>query len=172
MAITLIITDRDVQPLRASLKELLPDNTPVWIYPEIPNPQKVEMVVLWKHPAGCLKAFPNLKLISSLGAGVEHIFQDPAFPANVPVTRIVDDSLVVSMRNYVLMCVLNIQKRTAFCRTNQQQHLWEKPDPGRAAITHWRFGFGCSGRARSHLSWPTLDLKCMGLAGAPNKLIG
>ena len=129
MSIALIIPDRDVRPLQAQLKKHLQDKTAVWIYPDIPHPQKVEMVILWKHPPGCLKAFPNLKLISSLGAGVEHIFQDPTLPAGIPVTRIVDKSMVTSMRNYVIMCVLNIQKNYAFYRSNQQKYSWEKPNP-------------------------------------------
>ena len=39
------------------------------------------MAVVWKHPPQVLRSFPNLKLVSSLGAGVEHILNDLTFTA-------------------------------------------------------------------------------------------
>lgn len=129
MAILLAITDRDVRPLRAMISARLNGAAPVWIYPDLPDASAVTMAVLWKHPAGLLAALPNLQLVSSLGAGVEHILGDAGLPAPVRITRIVDEALTVSMRNYVVMAVLDLHKRGDFLRANQQARHWVKPEP-------------------------------------------
>ncbi|MCB0588681.1 MAG: hypothetical protein KDD06_25545, partial [Phaeodactylibacter sp.] len=70
MSIALIIAGRDVRPLQRSIGNELRGVTPVWIYPDIPKPEWVEMAVVWNHPPRVLQALPNLKLASSFGAGV------------------------------------------------------------------------------------------------------
>lgn len=127
MAIALIITDRDISSLRDQLAENLDGRVPVWIYPDVPDPAAVLMAVVWKHPPGVLRQFSNLKLISSFGAGVEHILQDESIPSQLKITRVVDDSLCISMRNYVLMAVLNIQRQFRRLERNQSLGKWEKP---------------------------------------------
>lgn len=129
MSIALIITDRDVRLMRQTIDDLLQEETETWIYPDIPEPASVEMAVLWKQPAGLLQQFPNLQLVSSLGAGVEHILSDPALPPQARITRIVDEALTVSMRNYVLMCILNRHKQTHLLAEQQRERRWKKPDP-------------------------------------------
>ncbi|MCB0615765.1 MAG: hypothetical protein KDC75_20745, partial [Phaeodactylibacter sp.] len=118
MSIGIIVTDRDVSILKQKTEALLPSETPVWVYPDIPAPTEVEMVVVWRHPAGILKTFPNLKLVCSLGAGVEQLIDDPGLPPSVAISRIVDEALSISMRNYVLMAVLNIHKQLRFYQHN------------------------------------------------------
>ena len=129
MSIGIIVTDRDVSILKQKTEALLPSETPVWVYPDIPAPTEVEMVVVWRHPDGILKTFPNLKLVCSLGAGVEQLFDDPGLPPSVAISRIVDEALSISMRNYVLMAVLNIHKQLRFYQHNQRELRWSKPDP-------------------------------------------
>ena len=36
--------------------------------------------MVWNHRSGLFKLLPNLKLIASLGAGVDHIMNDPDIP--------------------------------------------------------------------------------------------
>ncbi len=102
---------------------------PVWIYPDLPDAAAVTMAVLWKHPAGLLATLPKLQLVSSLGAGVEHILSDADLPTPVRITRIVDEALTASMRNYVVMAVLDLHKRGDLLRANQQARRWSKPEP-------------------------------------------
>jgi len=128
MAILLAITDRDVRPLQAMIRARLSTATPVWIHPEIPDVAAVTMAVLWKQPEGLLQSLPNLKLVCSFGAGVEHILHDAALPPQVRVVRIVDKALSISMRNYVVMAVLYLQRQADQYRTNQEQRRWLKPE--------------------------------------------
>lgn len=145
MSIALIVTDRDVAPLQQGIEAELRGATPVWIYPNIPKPGRVEMAVVWKHPPGVLRGFPNLQLVSSLGAGVEHIFNDDTMPTGLRITRIVDERLTVSMRNYVLMAVLNIHKQLLFYRENQRQVRWQKPAQAEIPLRIGMLGLGALG---------------------------
>ncbi|MDX1666235.1 MAG: glyoxylate/hydroxypyruvate reductase A [Saprospiraceae bacterium] len=129
MAILLAITDRDISQLQRELQEHLQGTCEVWAYPDCPDPSRVEMAVLWKHPDDLLQKLPNLKLISSLGAGVEHILADGHRPAGVPITRVVDDMLIDSMRKYILACVLSIHKRLPLFHRQQQESKWIKAMP-------------------------------------------
>lgn len=128
MGILITATDRDVTPLQQKIYQLLGEKIPVWAYPNVPDPEAVEMAILWKHPPELLGQLPRLGLISSLGAGVEHILKDPLLPPGVSITRIVDEALTVSMRNYVVMCVLNIHRQFLWYIENQRQGRWLKPE--------------------------------------------
>lgn len=144
MAIAVIIPDRDTIILKQHLKLLLPDAT-IWIYPDIPAPEKVTMAVVWKHPPGIFSRFPNLQLISSFGAGVEHLLDDPSLPKGIALTRIVDDTLSRSMRNYVMMAVLNIQRQFRTLQHQQRQELWQVPNPIEIPLRVGILGLGMLG---------------------------
>ncbi len=40
----------------------------------------IRYALSWRHPPGALADLPNLEAIFSLGAGVDHLFADPALP--------------------------------------------------------------------------------------------
>lgn len=99
------------------------------VYPHIQRPEDVEMALLWQHPPGYLSELPNLKLISSLGAGVEHILSDDAVPESLPIVRIVDEKLTWSMTNYVVMGVLNFHRQITRYQADQQHKVWDMSSP-------------------------------------------
>ena len=76
------------------------------IWPDIEDKSSIDCICLWKHPEGILGSFKNLKLIHSMGAGVDHILGDESLPANIPICRISDEKLSFSMSNYIIMAVL------------------------------------------------------------------
>lgn len=104
-------------------------NLEIQVYPDISSPEKVEMALLWQHPQGYLSTFPNLKLISSLGAGVDHILSDPAVPESLPIVRIVDEKLTWSMTNYVVMGVLNFHRQITRYQADQKRKVWDMSNP-------------------------------------------
>lgn len=170
MSIAIIVTDRDVSFLQQKIKGHLPKGIEVWAYPDIPDYTKIEMAVLWKHPAGILKKLPQLKLVSSLGAGVEHILSDADLP-DVPITRIVDDNLTQSMRNYVLMVVLNIQKQFQFYQKNQQRGQWKKPEQIEIPLKIGVLGLGALGGAIAQ-TLANLGFDVLGYSQSPKKIKG
>lgn len=171
MAILLVATDRDLSSLKNSIQSVLGNECPVWVYPDIPDPKAVEMAVLWKHPKDLLPRLPGLGLISSLGAGVEHILNDPHLPENIPVTRIVDEALTVSMRRYVLMCVLNIHRRFPWYLENQRRGEWRKPDRVEIPLRIGVLGLGALGSDIA-ISLAGLEFEVAGYSQRPKEIAG
>lgn len=96
----------------------------VEVWPEVEKPEEVLMAVTWKHPLESLYAYPHLKLISSMGAGVDHILKDPNLPMHWRVVRIVDEQLARSMSNYLLATTLSYHKQLYHYYNIQQEHRW------------------------------------------------
>ena len=91
---------------------------------ETDRPDDIECVLVWGHPKGSLKKFKNLKLIFSMGAGVDHILNDDTIPKDIPVSRIVDPQMAFSMTNYILMAVLNYQRCWYDFQDAQKRNHW------------------------------------------------
>ena len=99
-------------------------NEKVLIGYETDKPEEIECVMVWGHPKGSLKKFKNLKLIFSMGAGVDHILNDDTIPKDIPISRIVDPQMAFSMTNYILMAVLNYQRCWYDFQDAQKRNHW------------------------------------------------
>ncbi len=112
---------------RPALKAALPGRS-VRQWPEQEAPRgNIAYAVAWHPPPGVLARLPKLKAVFSVGAGVEHIFADPALPG-VPVVRLVDATLTEQMSAYVLLHVLRHHRRQPEYEAQQAERLW-KPLP-------------------------------------------
>ncbi len=140
MGIAIIAPGKNVSVWEESLRNS--DSTiNIQFYPEINHKEDVEAVMLWNHPKGILGDFPNLKLICSMGAGVDHILSDDSIYAGLPITRIVDTRLTFSMTNYVIMGVLNHHRQISRYMKNQNDGLWDMSNP-EIAVTVGVMGVG------------------------------
>jgi len=125
VSIVIICPNRDNSDWVAALHSIDPAlNVEVW--PEISAPEAVEFAVSWDQPPHVFDQFPNLKCISSIGAGVEHLLNDTTVPANIPLVRLVDDDLKQSMAEYVMLGVLEYFRRFSDYRRQQEQGKWEE----------------------------------------------
>ena len=93
---------------------------------DITDNEKIEIAICWKAPEKMLHAFPNLKLIQSLGAGVDHIFDGKNDVPNSKIARIIDPQLSEDMFEFVLSIVLNDLKGLTTYRDQQKQRLWKE----------------------------------------------
>ncbi len=81
----------------ARLREAMPD-IDLRHYPdELGDKAEIDAALAWLPPAGLLASLPNLKLIHSLGMGVDAVLSDPELPAGVPIARIVDADLIAAL---------------------------------------------------------------------------
>lgn len=91
------------------------------------NVDAIEIALAWKPPRGLLASFRNLKLIVSLGMGVDHLLADDALPAGVPIVRIMDDGLIGQMSEYAIYWALrhhrDIDKYAELQRARQWRPL-------------------------------------------------
>ncbi len=99
----------------------------VHVWPTESDLSNVEVLLVWKPlPAGIIELLPNLKFISSIGAGVDHLLGDSQIPLDLPVARIVDERLTGDMTNYVMMAVVMHQRNLLHVLENQKQAKWER----------------------------------------------
>lgn len=129
MSLLLAAPDRNMQTWKEALLEVDP-NLDIEIWPDVQNKEQVHFIVAWNHPGHVLNSYPNLKAISSLGAGVDHILQDESLPMDVPVCRVVSPSLVRQMKEYVLAGVLNYQRNFYRYMNQRLKGVWE-PHPNK-----------------------------------------
>jgi glyoxylate/hydroxypyruvate reductase len=128
MSIAIIAPNKDVTEWKLKFLENDP-SVEIQIFPEINNPSSVEVVLLWNHPEGILLQFPNLKLICSMGAGVDHIMRDKLLPTGIPISRVVDPLLTQSMTQYVIAGILNYKRQFFRYLDNKRNKIWDMSNP-------------------------------------------
>lgn len=96
----------------------------IYVYPEDHDKEEVDFALAWKHPRGLFKNYPNLKVIASMGAGVDHITSDPELPENVKITKVVDEILEEDMGNFVLSLILDHQRDLSVYKRQQAEKNW------------------------------------------------
>ena len=98
---------------------------------DLGDPADIDAAVCWLPPAGLLGA-PNLRLIQSIGAGVDHIYADPAVPRHVPVCRVAEAGMAAGMSSYVAWAVINHHRHFPDYVRNHAQGVAREPH--RAAV--------------------------------------
>lgn len=92
------------------------------------NKEDIEVALAWKPPAGLIASFPNVKLIVSLGMGVDHLLADDRLPAGVPIVRIMDDGLVGQMSEYAIYWALRHHREIDTYAASQRARQWKPED--------------------------------------------
>jgi glyoxylate/hydroxypyruvate reductase A len=111
------------------LRKFIPD-LEMRVFPEIGDVRDIDAALVWKPQPGLLASLPNLKLIVSLGAGVDHLLADATTPRHVPIARLVDPYMTEAMSEYVLTQVLRIHRQDFAYRAQQRERVWrERPQP-------------------------------------------
>ena len=153
----------------------------VRVWPDVGDPAEVDVAFAWRTQPGDLARYPNLRAVFSLGAGVDGMLADPAFPRQVPLVRMVDPNLGVLMTEYVLAAVLRHHCELDHYHLLQQAGRWEKrvrPPAGervvgimglgelgtRAAVALRGLGFNVRGWSRRIRPVPGVET-CAGDAG-------
>jgi glyoxylate/hydroxypyruvate reductase A len=95
---------------------LLPDDTI--------DPSEVHYAAVWKPAEGALAAFPNLRAIFNLGAGVDALIADLRLP-RVPIVRVAIEDLTGRMTEYVVFHVLMHHRQQLYLWDCQRQQKWE-----------------------------------------------
>jgi len=93
-------------------------------WPDVGDLEDVDIAMVWKMPHGELAKFPNLKLIISMAAGVDHVLSDPDRPKGVPIVRVTDPHMARSMGHWFLMNILRLHRQTAHFDKLRDQKIW------------------------------------------------
>jgi glyoxylate/hydroxypyruvate reductase A len=97
----------------------------VRVWPEIGDSAEIDYALVWKPPRGLLGSLPNLRLIFSLGAGIDHLTSDPELPPDIPVLRMVEPGLTAGMTEYVVMSALMHHRRMLDYAAMQREKMWD-----------------------------------------------
>lgn len=160
MPITIISQGKELIPWIKALKERRPGLN-IGIYPDDTNREDVEFALAWNHPIGAFKGYPNLKCISSMGAGVDHILKDPELPLSATITRITDPNLAKDMADFTLALVLNHVRGLLDYKAAEHRQLWEpRPYLKTARVKIGVMGLGVLGTSvASHLTKLGFEVK-------------
>lgn len=98
------------------------------VWPDTGAIEAVTFALVWHPPPGALKALPNLKALSSMGAGIDHLVANPEVSAHLPIARIVDPELIQSMTEYIVTATLLHFRDFDLYRNHQSATRWQ-PEP-------------------------------------------
>ncbi len=96
------------------------------IYPDVGNKDDITFALTWGYPKGLWGDFKNLKAISSIGAGVNHIINDTTLNSNIKVLKLTDDNLNQSMWEYLLGAVTFYTLNFHTYKNQQKETLWQE----------------------------------------------
>lgn len=156
-------------------------------WPDSGDPAEIDFAIVWQLPDNVLRSFPNLKGISSMGAGVDGLMADPTLPEGIPVARLVDPIMASRMAEYVASTVLYYHLRQHEYAAQQQAREWRRLKPtdaadrrvgvlglgemGLAAARTLRaIGFDVGGWSRSPRDEP--GIRCFAGAAGLERLLG
>ncbi|EWY39212.1 D-2-hydroxyacid dehydrogenase [Skermanella stibiiresistens SB22] len=95
------------------------------VWPDAGDLAEIDYALVWKPPAGVLNRLPNLKVIFSLGAGVDGVLCDPELP-DKPLVRMVEPGLTEGMTEYVTLQVLHWHRQMDAYRVQQEKREWRQ----------------------------------------------
>ncbi|MGI9126700.1 MAG: 2-hydroxyacid dehydrogenase [Roseomonas sp.] len=159
MTILLSTKAHTMQDWKAALLAVDP-SLEIRMFPDVGDPAEIEAAVVWTaHDMMELRRYPNLKLIVSMGAGVDHLLRAPGPPPGIPVARLKDVLLTSAMAEWVLLNVLRFHRQDPEYRALQQRKEWlELSAPSTAERRIGILGIGelgsASARALTSLGFP------------------
>jgi len=122
MSVAILFNQKESAEWFEKLQALLPE-TKVEVYPAIEHFDEVEFIATWKPHLGYVNEFPNLKVVQSVGAGIDHLLHTP-IPSSTKICRIVDPALKQEMFEHVLACILSSMKKILPYYQAQKEKKW------------------------------------------------
>jgi glyoxylate/hydroxypyruvate reductase A len=93
----------------------------------------VAYVLVWEPEPGRLAAMPNLRLVLSSAAGVDHIVSDPAWPAHLPLVRMGAEETAQRMGEFVCLACLMLLRDMKRIAAAQLAQVWDNFETRRCA---------------------------------------
>lgn len=88
-------------------------------------PEDVHYALVWQPEAGRLAALPNLRMILSSAAGVDHITADPDLPRHLPIIRMGGEEVGQRMGEFVCLGALSLLRGMKRIVNQQAAGVWE-----------------------------------------------
>jgi glyoxylate/hydroxypyruvate reductase A len=124
---TVALLSRDsllLQQLQEAFARSAPQLTAVLA--EDPQAKNAQIAACWFPLPGSLARLPNLQVIHSVAAGIDHLEHDPSCP-DLPVCRVVDPGHRQGMTEYVRWAAIHYHRGFDQVLAQQRQQHWERP---------------------------------------------
>jgi glyoxylate/hydroxypyruvate reductase len=95
----------------------------------------VTYILAWEPEPGRIAGYPNLRVIFSSAAGVDHITRDPDLPKHLPIVRMATTETAQTMGEYVCLAALAVLRNWRRIMTAQTERRWDEFEAGRTALT-------------------------------------
>lgn len=96
--------------------------------PSAGDPADVRYALVWKPPSGFFARFPNIALVTNLGAGVDSLVGRNDLP-DVPISRLSDNGMVSLMTSYVMFSVIRYARDIHIFERAQRRGEWHYVHP-------------------------------------------
>ena len=120
------LTGERADPYIAAVKKHAPDFD-IREWPDVGPAEGVDAALVWQMPPGELVKFPNLKVVVSMAAGVDHVLRDTSLPSHIPIARVVDPSMARSMTQHVVMSVIRLHRDIDAFTRRRGERFWPEP---------------------------------------------
>jgi glyoxylate/hydroxypyruvate reductase A len=172
MAFLFILPTWPVEIWTAAMKKVAPD-LDVRVWPDgMGKIEDIEYCAAWLPPPGVVKSLPNLKVIMSLGAGVDALLEDHTLPAGIPITRMVDAGMGRQMAEYATYAVMHFHRHMQRYAGLQREGRWAPLEPVSAArFTVGIMGLGVLGAQAAQMV-ASLGYPVLGWSRTPKQLSG
>lgn len=111
-----------IAPWREAIEAALPD-VKVRAPDEIDPGERVRYALVWKPPVGFFDGYPDLRLVTILGAGADALAGRTDLP-DVPVARLSDPEMGRMMAQFVLFAVLRYARDIPAFEAAQRERRW------------------------------------------------
>jgi glyoxylate/hydroxypyruvate reductase A len=101
------------------------------VWPEHDDLATTEYLIAWIPDRSLLRQLPRLRVLLSLGAGVDQL-DLASIPVGVRIVRLIDPGIVQGMAEYVTLSVLALHRQWPDYWQQQQREQWREL-PGRLA---------------------------------------
>lgn len=98
---------------------------PFHIWPDTGNPETIEYLIAWQPSGEFLRSLPNLKVLFSIGAGVDQIGLEQV-PERVSLVRMVEPGIVSGMVEFATMAVLALHRNVLDYQRSQRAGEWRQ----------------------------------------------
>ena len=92
----------------------------------ITDPEAVEVALCWQPGPEDFAAYPNLKLIMGVSAGVDRLLAHPGRPVGVPVCRVRDPEQALQMAGFAAHELMHVERQFDVMARNAKDGLWQE----------------------------------------------
>ena len=153
MGVLALVSPLPVAPYAEALRRAA-QGIEVWTSDDEAPPERVEALLAWRLQPGQVARYPNLRLVCSIGAGVDKLM--PAdLPDSVLLARVVDANQGCEIAQYVLACTLGFTRDLGRYARQQAAAQWLRhPVRAAAQCRVGLLGLGAVGQAVARAFMP------------------